>query len=155
YKLAEYQKGQYLLFKVNEEYWGPVKPKIAEVKYMGRGEQAVRGAMAQAGEADVAMLLSPELVKGAAQTIVEDPQEAAGVRINHEHPVLKDVRVRQAIVESIDTLGIIKSLFPSTGIQLNGQVLREGAVGYNPNLKPYPYKPDEAKQLMQAAGAVG
>ena len=38
---------------------------------------------------------------------------------------------------------------------LNGQIVRQGTVGWNPNLKPYPYDPDEAKRLMQEAGAVG
>ena len=38
---------------------------------------------------------------------------------------------------------------------LHGQLVRQGTVGWNPNLKPYPYKPDEAKRLMQEAGAVG
>jgi peptide/nickel transport system substrate-binding protein len=155
YKLAEYVKGQYLLFKANEEYWGPVKPKIAEVKYMGRSEQSVRGAMVQAGEADLALQLSPDQAKGAPKTLLEDPQDAAIVRINHEHPVLQDVRLRQAIVESIDTLGIINTLFPTIGSQLNGQVMRKGAVGWSPNLKPYPYRPEESKQAIQAAGAVG
>ena len=32
YMLAEYQKGQLLLFKANPNYWGPNKPKIAEIK---------------------------------------------------------------------------------------------------------------------------
>jgi peptide/nickel transport system substrate-binding protein len=153
--LADYQKGQYLLFKANPTYWGPVKPKIAEVKLIGRGEQAVRGAMLQAGEADLVFQLSPEQGKQVPQAIIEQPQDATIVRINHEHPVLQDIRVRQAIVEAIDTKGIIDTLYSGIGEQLQGQVLRQGAVGWSPKLKPYPYKPDQAKRLLQEAGAVG
>ena len=38
---------------------------------------------------------------------------------------------------------------------LNGQIVRQGTVGWNPNLKPYPYRPERAKRVMQEAGAVG
>jgi peptide/nickel transport system substrate-binding protein len=155
YLLAEYVKGQHLLFKANENYWGPVKPKIAEVKLIGRGEQAVRGAMVQTGEADLVFQLAPDQINQAPQPIIEEPQDAAIVRINHEHPVLKDVRLRQAIAEGIDTKGIIDSLFPGVGHQLNGQVLRQGSVGWNPELKPYPYRPDESRKALQEAGALG
>jgi peptide/nickel transport system substrate-binding protein len=155
YLLAEYQKGNYMLFKANPDYWGPTKPKIAEIRYIGRSEQAVRGAMLQAGEADLVFQLTSDQAKQAPQGLLEEPQDAAIVRLNPEHPVLQDVRVRQAIVEAIDTQGIIDSLFPGVGKQLNGQVVRQGTVGWSPNLKPYPYKLDEAKRLMQETGAVG
>jgi peptide/nickel transport system substrate-binding protein len=155
YLLAEYVKGQYLLFKANENYWGPVKPKIAEVKLIGRGEQTVRGAMVRTGEADLVFQLAPDQSQQAPQTLIEEPQDAAIVRINHEHPVLKNVRVRQAIAEGIDTQGIINAFFPGVGHQLNGQILRKGSVGWNPELKPYPYRPDESRKALQEAGALG
>jgi peptide/nickel transport system substrate-binding protein len=155
YMLADYQKGNYMLLKANPDYWGPIKPKIAEIKYVGRPEQAVRGAMLQAGEADLVFQITAEQAKVAPQKLYEDPQDGIAIRINHEHPVMQDVRVRQAIVEAVDTQGIINSLFPGVGNQLNGQVIRQGTVGWNPNLKPYPYKPDEAKRLLEEAGAVG
>ena len=88
--------------------------------------------------------------------IIEQTQELPMFRINCEHPVMKDVRVRQAIAEAIDTQGMIKSLYPAaSAVQPNGQLVRQGTVGWNPNLKPYPYNPDEAKRLMQETGAVG
>jgi peptide/nickel transport system substrate-binding protein len=156
YLLADYQKGQYLLFKANPNYWGPNKPKIAEIKYVGRSEPGVRAAMLQAGEADLAFNITLDQAKQAPRTIIEQTQESPIFRINGEHPVLKDVRVRQAIAEAIDTQGMINSLYPGgIGVPLQGQLVRQGTLGWNPNLKPYPYKPDEAKQLMQAAGAVG
>ena len=156
YLLADYQKGNYLLFKANEQYWGPNKPKIAEIKYIGRSEPGVRAAMLQAGEADLAYNIPLEQAKQAPRTLIEQTQESPIFRINSEHPVMKDIRVRQAIAEAIDTQGMINSLYPGgIGVPLNGQLVRQGTLGWNPNLKPYPYNPDHAKQLMQEAGAVG
>jgi peptide/nickel transport system substrate-binding protein len=156
YLLAEYQKGQYLLFKANDNYWGPNKPRIAEIKYVGRSEPAVRAAMVQAGEADLAFNVALDQAKQDPRAIIEQTQESPIFRINWEHPVLKDVRVRQAIAEAIDTQGLINSLYPGgIGVPLNGQLVRQGTLGWNPQLKPYPYNPDEAKRLMQETGAVG
>jgi peptide/nickel transport system substrate-binding protein len=122
---------------------------------IGRTEQAVRAAMLQAGEADLAFHIAPEAVKQVPRGIIEQTQEVPMFRINAEHPVMQDVRVRQAVAEAIDRDGMINSLFPGIAVPANGQVVRPGSVGYNPNLKPYPYNPDNAKRLMQEAGAVG
>ena len=59
YILAEYQTGSHMLFKANLDYWGPNKPKLAEIKLLGRSEQQVRAAMLQAGEADLAFHIAP------------------------------------------------------------------------------------------------
>jgi peptide/nickel transport system substrate-binding protein len=155
YMLDSWQPGSGLLFKANPDYWGPNKPRIAEIKLLGRAEQVVRAAMLQAGEADLAFHIAPEAVKQVPRSIIEQTQEVPMFRINSEHPVLKDVRVRQAIAEATDRQGMIDTLFPGIAVPANGQVVRQGSVGWNPNLKPYPYNPEHAKQLMQETGAVG
>jgi peptide/nickel transport system substrate-binding protein len=156
YILVDWQQGKYLLLKANENYWGPNKPKIAEIKVIGRSEQTVRSTMVQAGEADLAYNVTLDQAKQAPRTIIQQTQRAPSIRINWEHPVLQDVRVRQAIAEAIDTQGMIDTLYPGgVAVPLTGQVVRQGSVGWNPNLKPYPYNPDEAKRLLQEAGAVG
>jgi peptide/nickel transport system substrate-binding protein len=155
YRLAEYVKGGHFLLKANEDYWGPNKPKIAEIKIIFRNEEAVRNAMIQAGEVELATLLTPEAIKQLPHTVVELTGEAVGIRINPEHPVLKDVRVREAINISLDRKGMIDALYGPVAEPLNGQLVRKSSLGYNPELKEYPYDPARAKQLVQEAGAVG
>jgi peptide/nickel transport system substrate-binding protein len=154
YLLAEWVKGSHLLFKANENYWGPNKPKLAEIKLLGRREQTVRSAMLQAGESHLAFHIALDQMKTVPRSIVEKTQETVMFRINHEHPVLKDVRVREAIVTSIDTKGMMEALFPGISEPVS-QLVRQGSVGWNPNLKPYPFDLDKAKALMKEAGAVG
>jgi peptide/nickel transport system substrate-binding protein len=142
YILTEYQKGQYLLFKANQNYWGPKKPQIAEIKLVGRQEQAVRAAMLLAGEADLAFHVALDDAKKAPQTIIEQSQESPMFNMNTELPVFKDVRVRQAVAEAVDVQGLVNALYPGgVAKPLNGQIIREGTLGWNPNLKPYPYRP--------------
>ena len=156
YILAEFQKGSHILFKANPNYWGPKTPKIAEIRLIGRQEQAVRAAMLLAGEADLAFHVALDDAKKAPQTIIEQSQESPMFEMNTEMPLFKDVRVRQAVAEAVDVQGLVDALYPG-GIAkpLNGQIVREGTLGWNPNLKPYAYRPEESKRVIQEAGAVG
>src|SRR5262249_55871908 len=154
YLLKEWVKGSHLLFTANENYWGPNKPKLAEIKLMGRREQQVRSAMLKANEAQLAFHISLDDADNVPRKIVERTQETVIFRINHEHPVLKDIRVRQAIVMSIDTKGMQDSMFPGLTEPV-AMLVRQGSNGWNPNLKPYTYDVAKAKALMQEAGAVG
>jgi peptide/nickel transport system substrate-binding protein len=155
YKLVEFVKGDHFLLQANPDYWGPNKPRIAEIKIVFRNEAAVRGAMLQAGEVQLATLLTPEQAKQMPASIIELTGEAVGIKINPEHPVLKDLRVRQAINMSLDRKSMIDSLYGDVAEPLNGMMVRKSSLGWNPNLKEYPYDPAKAKQLVQDAGAVG
>jgi peptide/nickel transport system substrate-binding protein len=155
YQLVEFAKGSHFLLKANESYWGPNKPTIGEIKILFRNEAAVRASMVQAGEVQLATLLTPEAAKALPAYVVEQTGEAAGIRINPEHPVLKDLRVRQAINMAFDRKSMIDALYSDVAEPLNGQLVRKTSMGWNPNLKEYPYDPAKAKQLVQEAGAVG
>ena len=50
FQLVEFVKGDHFQLQANEDYWGPNKPTIAEIKIVFRNEVAVRGSMLQAGE---------------------------------------------------------------------------------------------------------
>ena len=149
------QAASHFLLKANEDYWGPNKPTIAEIKIVFRNEAAVRASMLQAGEVQLATLLTPEEAKQMPASLIELTGESVGIRINPEHPVLKDLRVRQAINMSIDRKSMIDALYGDVAEPLNGMMVRKSSLGWNPNLKEYPYDPAKAKQLIQEAGAVG
>ncbi len=62
----------------------------------------------------------------------------------------KDVRVRQAVAHAIDVDAIIKSVLFGQGeryVQVG-----KGTIGYDPDLKPYPYDPRKARDLLKQAG---
>src|SRR5918993_2377325 len=82
YILAEYVKGQHMLFKANPDYALTPKPTIAEIKMVFRVEQQVRGAMVQAGEADLAYRMPPEMKDQVPRGIVDHIQEVPFFKIN-------------------------------------------------------------------------
>jgi peptide/nickel transport system substrate-binding protein len=54
---------------------------------------------------------------------------------------LADKRVRQAMNFAINKQQMIDVAFGGDGVPLRGQILREGFIGYNPNVEPYAYNP--------------
>ncbi len=155
YIFEEWTKGDHITLKANPNYWGEQKPTIGSVRVVARGEAAVRAAMVQAGEADVAVNISKEQAAPLPKSVTENTTEAVFVRMNVQNPVLSDVNVRKAIAETIDAGTIMEALYPGVSTPLNGQIVRPSALGHNPDLAPYPYKPEEAKALIDAAGAAG
>ncbi|GIW11441.1 MAG: ABC transporter substrate-binding protein [Dehalococcoidia bacterium] len=59
--------------------------------------------------------------------------------------------VRQAFNYAIDKEAIAKNIFKGL-TQPTGQVVQRDTFGYNPNIRPYPYDPAKAKQLLAQAG---
>lgn len=64
----------------------------------------------------------------------------------------RDRRVRQAINYAIDKEAIARVIFKGLTIPEQGQVIQRETFGFNPNLKPYPYDPAKARQLLAEAG---
>ena len=153
YKLVEWIKGQYIKMTANENYWGG-PPKIKDVVFNFRKESAVRVAMVQTGEADLARLVNPEDCKKAPACISAPSAETLFLRIDTPHAALKDLRVRKAMAAAIDTPSILSQILAGEGI-LAAQLVNPIVNGHNPALKPYAYNPDEAKKLMDEAKAAG
>jgi peptide/nickel transport system substrate-binding protein len=62
-----------------------------------------------------------------------------------------DIRVRKALAYAIDREGICKNVLHGSS-EPWGDVLAPYHPGYDPNIKPYPYDPERAKQLLKEAG---
>lgn len=62
----------------------------------------------------------------------------------------RDERVRQAIAYGVDYDAIIKYILFGQGVRT--AQIAPGSLGYDPDLKPYPYDPDKARALIKEAG---
>jgi len=66
-------------------------------------------------------------------------------------PPFRDERIRQAMNYAVDRDSIVKTILGGHGTVMPGP-LWSGWLGYTDDLKPYPYDPDKAKQLLAQAG---
>jgi peptide/nickel transport system substrate-binding protein len=69
-----------------------------------------------------------------------------------DHPILADVRVRQAIVHAIDRQELIAQARLGQGIPLHANVLPTVSWAYNTDLEPREYDLEKARQLLDQAG---
>jgi peptide/nickel transport system substrate-binding protein len=71
--------------------------------------------------------------------------------MNNDDPLLKDVRVREAIAYAIDREKILKVRFHGRAVLATGLVA-PGHWAYEPDVEKYGYDPARARQLLDEAG---
>lgn len=154
YRMVEWAQGEEITLEANSDYWGEA-PAIDQVTYRFLPESSTRLSALSAGEVDLVTNLLPE-------NIDQAPRSASVSGLEHPMMILHtndgptaDVRVRRAINLAIDKQGIVDELFQGHGVVDDCQLLSPSWTGYNPDLEPYPYDPDQARELIAEAGAEG
>lgn len=153
YTFDEYNRGQDIKLSYNENYWGD-EPAVKEATYVFRSDSAVRAAMVETGEADIAPNIAVQDATNEKMDFSYPNSETVYLRIDNETPPLNDKRVREALNYAVD-----REAFVGT-ILANGTILATGmtppsTIGYNKDLKPFPYDVDKAKALLEEARADG
>lgn len=154
YRFVEWVKGQHVVLEANDDYWGG-RPAIDQVEYRFIEEPGTRLAGLLAGEFDLITNLQPEDAGAVPQAVNITGTEHPIFILDADEGVTSDVRVRQAMNYAVDKEALANSLFLGFARVDDGQVLSPEFTGYNPNLDPYPYDPDRARELLEEAGAVG
>jgi peptide/nickel transport system substrate-binding protein len=159
YRLVEWARGDSIRLEAYPEWWGNAAQdargvqSIQEVTYVWRPESAVRASQVTAGEVQIARFLGPDECSTAPVCKEALSVETVPLRLDTPHPTLADLRVRQAIAHAIDTRQVVDSLFGSGEVAT--QLVGPSALGYNADLQPTPYDPEQAKALVEAAAADG
>jgi peptide/nickel transport system substrate-binding protein len=153
YKIQSWNAGTKLTLAAFDGYWGK-QPAYKTAEFQWRNEGTVRAAMVKNGEADIATRLGPDDGIGSLGKTYAN-NETTGLILTGSLPPLTDIRVRQAINYALDKQGMIDSLYKGTGTEVATQIIRKGIVGFNPDIRPWPYDPAKAKQLIAAAKADG
>lgn len=159
YRFVEWARGDSIRLEAYPEWWGNGAQdargaqSIQEVTYVWRPESAVRASQVTAGEVQIARFLGPDECGTAPVCKEALSVETVPLRLDTPHPTLADLRVRQAIALAIDTQQVVDSLFGSGEVAT--QLVGPSALGYNADLQPTPFDPEQAKSLVEAAAAEG
>ncbi len=152
YALAAWDKGNSITLAANPSYWGD-KPAIADVTFLWRSESAIRGAMVDTGEADLAFNIAPQdATTPLDRTFIN--AEITFMRIDTQVPPFDDRRVREAVNLAIDRDALIGTIFHKD-VQKSTQMILPSVVGYTTDLTVWPYDPARAKALLDEARADG
>lgn len=122
------------------------------------GESSVRVGTVVSGQADIARQIpAPDEAQFLADGLTLVAASTNGVNnslsLRFDHPLLKDIRVRQAIIAGIDRHAIVNTLFTKNYPLATG-ILAESALGYTDTSDFYQHDPVAAAKLLDAAGWV-
>ena len=156
YKFVSYKAGEGLVLTAFDKY-RLGKPPVDDVVVKSVPEVATRISELKAGSAD--------LITGVPADLKQNLESTRGVKVvvapsyrrlfiaikQGRHPALADLRVRQAMNYAVNCDEIASSLI---GGMAKCQIDLINAPYNNPDLKPFPYDPAKAKQLLDEAGWV-
>ncbi len=151
YKFARWDRGRDIVLALNETYWGK-KPAIREFVVRVIPDAQTQLAALQAGEIDLVLDLLPEQAKLAPRFISVPATEFSYIQFNALKKEMANPKVRIALNLAIDKETLAKSLYLGHGQANHAQHLAKGMLGYNATLKPFPYDPNKARQLLKEAG---
>lgn len=154
YVMESWDRGQQVVLKANPTYWGE-QPSITDVTMKFIPQSSTRVAGLQSGEIQLATLLPPEQAGDAPKVISRNGIEFPVYRLKNYEGVLQDPRIRQAMNYAVDKEALAKDLFSGYASVAQCQPLTDAHFGYNPDLQPYPYDPEKARQLLNEAGYNG
>jgi len=136
-------------------YWG-YRPTVKTVRYIGIPEETTRIAAVATGEIDIASLAAgPQLkeIRGGTVHLTTSVRVAWLEFFQQALPdsVYSNLKVRQAMNYAVDKNAIIDKLLGGAAV-ISATSISPLQFGFPKDLKPYPYDPQKAKQLLQEAG---
>lgn len=153
YTFDEYNRGQNITLAARDDYWGD-KPVVTKATYVFRSDSAVRAAMVAAGEADIAPNIALQDATDPSMDYSYPNSETVYMRLDHSMAPLNDKRVREALNYAVDREAFVGSIL-ADGTLLATGMTPPSTIGYNQDLKPFPYDLDKAKALLEEAKAAG
>jgi peptide/nickel transport system substrate-binding protein len=156
---VEWESGSYARFVTNTNYWRG-QPQLSEIVIRFVPDDAAQIAALTGGEGDLGTFFSNSDVPTLEAANIQVYRVASGYNEGYYfyldpekgHPALQDERVRQAIAYAIDKEAIAKDLL--LGLTKPAVSMWDNMPYVDPALQPYPYDPDKAKELLDAAGWV-
>lgn len=156
YVLAEWNRGQSMVFERRNDYWGP-EPDVDVVEYRFIPDRSTQIAAFMAGEVDVLTGLSADEITQLPEENIASTESGQfeTIVLNTLTGITADVRVRQAMNYAVDREVINEQFFGGRGQIIPGHLAKEGYVGFNPDLEPWSFDPERARELIREAGAEG
>jgi peptide/nickel transport system substrate-binding protein len=161
YRFHSRLTGSFIKLEATDKHWRDGVPRYKYVTFRIVPEESTRIAMLKTGEADITRISRekvPELEKAGLNIIFKKSDTYVYFWCNMQwtSPLFSDIRFRKALNLAIDKESIMKHLFAGMARPVStyaGTVI--SSCGGDPNLKPYPYDPVEARRLIKEAGYEG
>jgi ABC-type transport system substrate-binding protein len=165
YMLNDYEADKRIKLVKNEDYWGQMPP-IDSIEYQIIKDAGQAFTRLRANELDFTEMNPPDYEKFVLEGADDGPFETGKL----EHEVVKrpvyyylgwnmnndmftDAKVRRAMTHAFNRKAIVRDVLKGLGEVTTGPYL-PGHPANNPDVDPYPYDLEKAKQLLEDAGWV-
>jgi peptide/nickel transport system substrate-binding protein len=156
YQFVRWDRGNRIVLRRNDNYWRTPAP-VQFVEFQTVSSAASRVATLLGGKADI-IVDPPVTAKGQLDANPKASFDSVtGTRVlfvgldTVQDSPLKDVRVRQALNYAVDKKTIIARLIGPASEETT-TLLTSRDFGFSSDVKPYPYDPKKARQLLSDAG---
>ena len=153
YAMTDWTAGQQIVLTRRDDYWGEA-PAVISATYVFRSEPAVRAAMVETGEADIAPQITEVEATNPATDFTYPNSETVYLRIDQTVEPMGDLRVRKALNAAIDREAFIGTVL-AAGTELATAMVPPTTLGWNADLEPPAYDPEQAKAWLAEAEAEG
>jgi peptide/nickel transport system substrate-binding protein len=156
FKFVSSETDKELIIERNNDYWGE-KAKLPRVRFAVVPDATTEALELRKGTGDLTInALTPDTVHTLERESFIAVEHAPGTEIqylgfNLRDPILKDVRVRQAIAYAIDRRPMVQYLWGGWA-QPARSVLPPQSWAYNGNVPAYDHDPEKARALLDSAG---
>ena len=157
FMLVDYNKtqGTYLYKRYENYYQG--KPRVAEIKFVKMGNEAVAAALRQkqVNAASVPPDLSGALEKEGFKLLPGAHDWVAKLIINHQKEPLSNKEFRQALAYAIDRQALVDTCLRGYGMAASPGLIPPDSQWYDSKLDgAYPYDPARAEEILTKLGYV-
>lgn len=169
FSLAEWKSGESITLQRYDDYWDDeLRARSGEVEFIFMNDSTARVNALKSGEVDGGWMIPMDAVAQLESSGVGDVHFGMSTAVsslivsNLDGP-LGDLRVRKALLMALDREGIVDAAAKGYGDVTNALTTESVWVGASDSalesafegLDEYPYDLDEAKRLVEEAGAVG
>nr|WP_245350163.1 ABC transporter substrate-binding protein [Cytobacillus eiseniae] len=156
YKMVGWDKNSKISFEANEDYWNGA-PTTKKLTYFIIPDNSTRVASLESGDIDlVHSPLSPQDIKRLKdndQFVVEE-LEGLGftyLNFNQKHPILADLKVRQAISHLVNKEVISADIYQGMDTPGTSPII-PASWAFDDSIAGFPYDTDRAAELFKEAG---
>lgn len=158
YQFKKWKTGRYLVLERNENYWD-TKPKIKKILFKIITDQTMTLNALKKGEVDVTSVRpiqwvwqtsKPKFKKDFYRFRYLSPGYSY-IAWNQKKSFFGDKRVRLAMTHLVDRKKILEKINFGLGKVVSGPFFMKSDQ-YNQNIKPHPYDPKKARQILKKAG---
>ena len=155
YKLTEWVPGDKIVMDAFKDYWGE-KPKTEKIILRVIKDNTARFLELKAGTIHGMEGANPDDVTVAKtdpdlKVVLRPSMNIAYLGFNFADPNMAKKEVRLAVAHAINRQAIVDALYAGIGT-VASQFVPPSVWGHNPDIKPYAYDPQKAKDLLKQAG---